>query len=67
MNNLPHPPALANVSPECPVCHGAGVLVNPFSTLARDWLDCPCCNEHEARWTTQDCLPISLFTDESAA
>jgi len=54
MPSLPGPRAPANVNSGCPVCHDAGYLPNPFSTLADDLLRCPSCGADCARWATTD-------------
>ena len=57
--SLPPPPR-SHQPESCPCCQGAGVLVNPFSTLAEDWLDCPSCGLRESRWATTEPSPFAL-------
>jgi hypothetical protein len=45
----------------CPVCDDCGWLPCPYSGVPGDFVPCPCCQCSEARWTTEDCLPVALF------
>jgi hypothetical protein len=62
MTMLPISPAAEQARHgHCPTCDDCGWLPHSYSGGAGDYTPCPCCSASEARWTTEDCLPVELF------